>query len=162
MNLAEKTVVITGAAQGLGLAIARAVAEQGAAVALLDHDQPRLAQAVQEVGAQARGFACDIRDLEAVRRTVEQVWQWRPQVDILVNNAGVWTDNDLELADPSRRQLAVDTNLLGHLQLTQEMLPQLRAQGSGHILNVISTSGDALTPSGDNTAWMTYGATSGG
>jgi NAD(P)-dependent dehydrogenase (short-subunit alcohol dehydrogenase family) len=94
-----------------------------------------------------------------VRATVTQLLQWSPQVDVLVNNAGVWTDNDLELTDPARRQLAVDTNLLGHLQVTGELLPVLRQQGSGHILNVISTSGDALTPSGDNTAWLTYGAT---
>lgn len=160
MQLNGKSIVVTGAAQGLGLAIAKAAVNAGATVSLLDIDQTRLAKASVELDASKhRAFICDIRELHAIRATVPQILEWQPRIDVLVNNAGVWTDNEIEVNDPDRRKLAFDTNAIGHIQMTNELLPILKKQQAGHIFNVISTGGDALTPSGDNTAWQTYGAT---
>lgn len=160
MKLDGKSIVVTGGAQGLGLAIAKAVVRAGATVSLLDIDQDRLAKASTELDDnKCRTFVCDIRDLDVIRATVPRILEWQPQIDVLVNNAGVWTDNEIEANDPDRRKLAFDTNAVGHIQMTNELLPILKEQQSGHIFNVISTGGDALTPSGDNRAWQTYGAT---
>lgn len=160
MKLDGTTVVITGGAQGLGLSIAKAVLETGACAALVDIDENALKKAkTQLANVRCEVFLCDIRDLDSVRSTVAQILTWQPKLDVVINNAGIWTDNKIEATDPVRRKIAFDTNALGHIQFTNEVLPALKRQSSGHIFNVISTSGDAMSPHGDNREWQTYGAT---
>jgi 2-dehydro-3-deoxy-L-rhamnonate dehydrogenase (NAD+) len=160
MQLDNTAIVITGGAQGLGLAIAKAVLEAGASVALVDIDEDALNKTkTQLTDADCEVFVCDIRDLEQVRSTVARLSEWQLKLDVLINNAGMWTDNNLEILDPQRRKVAFDTNALGPIQFTNEVLPVLKRQRSGHIFNVISTSGDAMTPSGDSREWQTYSAT---
>jgi NADP-dependent 3-hydroxy acid dehydrogenase YdfG len=102
---------------------------------------------------------CDIRDHTDVQQLARDVTEWMPTIDVLINNAAVWTDNEIEATDPARRKLAFETNVVGNMQVTEAFLPTLRAQHDAHILNVISVSGDILSPAGDNRLWSTYGAT---
>ena len=80
------------------------------------------------------------------------------RVDVLVNCAGIWTDEELEKTDPGRRKKVFEVNTLGTIEFTKALEPAFRAQNKGHVLNVISTSGNYDTSSGDNTLWQTYGA----
>lgn len=160
MKLDGTAVVVTGGAQGLGFEIVKSVLQAGAFVALVDIDENALKKAkTQLADARCEIFVCDIRDLDSVRSTVVQLSAWKPKLNIVVNNAGIWTDNKLEAANPARRKIAFDTNVLGHIQFTNEVLPVLKNQNSGHIFNVISTSGDVMSLMGDSREWQTYGAT---
>jgi len=162
MKLTNKTIIITGASQGLGESIAKKAAAEGA-MALLIARTESLLQSVKKTitsaGGKAEQYVCDIRDGGQVNDTVSQILQQHQTIDILINNAGIWTDNNLETAQPERRKLAFETNVLGHIQFTDALLPAFKKQNTGHIFNVISTSGVGDIQAGDNTLWQTYGAT---
>jgi NADP-dependent 3-hydroxy acid dehydrogenase YdfG len=161
MSLKNKVIVITGASQGLGEALAYKVAELGAIVILVARTQKLLKKVQQHIiknGGQADMFVCDIRDLQAVETTVKKILTKYPNVDILVNNAGVWTDNELEKTRPELRQIALDTNTLGNIQFTKTLLPHFEAKNGGYIFNVISSSGMGGIEAGHNALWQTYGA----
>ena len=130
--------VVTGAAQGIGLAIAEALIAAGAEVVLLDRD-PDVGRAAQGVGA-ARSHVVDVVDEEGVRSVFADVLADGP-VDFLVNNAGVRTIApllDVTLED-WRRTLAV--NLDGPFLCTKAVLPGMLERGGGAIVNVASVAG---------------------
>lgn len=162
MQLTDKVIVITGASQGLGKTLALKVAKEGAQIALVARSKGLLEDVKTQIlneGGKAEYFICDIRNLEAVKKTVNDINTHFNHIDILVNNAGIWTDEELEKDTPERRKEAFDTNALGHIQFTQEVLPLFKEKNAGYIFNVISTSGVADIPAGDNRLWQTYGAT---
>lgn len=155
----EKIVVITGASQGLGKVVATKLTAEGATVALIAHDKDKLDSVVSELGENAHAYLCDISDIEQIKQTTNQILKDFDTIDILINNAGVWTDEEIEKDDPTRRRKAFEINALGTIEFTKAFEPTFRKQNKGHILNVISTSGDSSTSSGNNTLWQTYGAT---
>ena len=157
MNLKDKAVLITGSSQGLGAELARKVAKEGANVILLARREnflKNVKEKIEKSGGKVEYFVCDIRDLKQVKETVGKIKGKFKIVDILVNNAGVWTDDELEKQNPERREDAFRTNVLGHIQVTQEILPILNKKES-IIFNVISTGGLADI---NNIPWKTYGA----
>ena len=126
MLLKDKIIVITGAASGLGATLAEKVVREGAKVALVDIAEEKLQKsthALQSTIGQVSSFVCDIRDLSQVQKTVKDILSHFGKIDILVNNAGIWTDDDLEKEHPERRKEAFDTNALGNIQFTDEVLP---------------------------------------
>jgi ribitol 2-dehydrogenase len=155
----DKTIVITGASAGLGRIVAAKLAAEGAKVVLVAHNQDKLNEVAQAIGENAHAYLCDVSIAEQVRRTTQHILKDFGRVDILINNAGIWTDEELEKDDPDQRRKAFETNTLGTIEFVKAFEPSLRAQNSGHILNVISTSGTNDTSSGDNTRWQSYGAT---
>ena len=162
MKLKEKVVVISGASQGFGKALALKVAAEGAQVVLVARTEKLLKKLQTEIvknGGRAQYFVCDIRDLVSVQKTVSGILAEFQTIDVLVNNAGIWTDNEIEAKDPQRRQVAFDTNALGNIQFTTEVLPHFKAKNAGTIFNVISVSGVSDSPAGSNRDWHTYGAT---
>lgn len=162
MKLQNKNVIITGASSGLGECLAYKVAEEGARVALVARSEEKLSQIQKKIvssGGKAEVFVCDIRNYQEVKKTTSKIFSKLNTIDILVNNAGVWTDNELEKEKPEMRKIAFDTNALGNIQFTNAILPYFQEKNIGYIFNVISTSGVADIPAGDNTFWMTYGAT---
>lgn len=156
-----KTIVITGASHGLGKTLAQKVAELGATVVLVARDEQKLFDiktSIEKSGGQAFVYVCDLRKPENVRATTTKLIQ-EHSVDILINDAGIWTEDELEKKRPELRQIALETNVLGHIELTEALLPYFKSKNAGHIFNVISSSGVSDSPSGDNTLWKTYGAT---
>lgn len=161
MRLKNKVVIITGSSQGLGECLAYKLAKEGAVIGLLARTESLLKKVRQKIlkgSGRAEYSVCDIRDLSQIKQAVKEIKKKFGKVDILVNNAGIWTDENLEKDRPELRQNALNTNALGHINFTYEMLPVLKKQKKAHIFNVISTAGVLGIPSGDNTLWKTYGA----
>ena len=155
----DKIIVITGASEGLGKIVATKLAASDAKVVLIAHNQDKLNEVTQTIGENARAYLCDVSVAAQVRQTVQQILKDVGRVDILINCAGIWTDEELEKDDPDLRRKAFEVNALGTIEFVKAFEPSLRAQNSGHILNVISTAGTDVTSAGDNTRWQSYGAT---
>lgn len=135
--------MVTGAASGIGQAIAEAFAAAGAAVAVVDLNEPAAAAQARRLGEDsgARAFACDVTDPMAVRDTVAAVATAYGRIDILVNSAGLTRlgpAEDLAIAD---WDLTVGTNLRGTFLVCQEVGRRMLAAGSGRIVNVASQAG---------------------
>ncbi len=153
----DKTVVVTGASSGLGRSVAIRLSEMGAKLVLISDNKDRLTQVQQRIGDSSKQYVCDISIPEQVRTTVAEIIQSN-NVDVLINCAGIWTDEELEASDPDRRKKVLEVNTLGTIEMTKALEPHFRERDAGHVLNVISTSGNFDTSSGDNTLWQTYGA----
>lgn len=138
----ENVVLITGASRGFGAAAARECAARGSLVAAAMRDPDRDGGAVRE-GFEDRieTFALDVTDAASIEAAVEAARERFGRIDVLVNNAGYGLYGPLEdlSEDECRRQL--DTNLLGPWRLQQAVLPVMREQGWGKVVNVSSLSG---------------------
>jgi NAD(P)-dependent dehydrogenase (short-subunit alcohol dehydrogenase family) len=148
-RLFGKRIFITGAAQGIGLAIARAFVREGAGVFLIDRDGALLAGVLEELkagGAVVGGLAADITDAKAIAMAVAQAGAVIGQVNALVNNAGVNVFAEpLELSDEEWNR-CFDINLKGAWNCCKAVLPGLIAGGGGAILNIASTHAFTIIP----------------
>lgn len=161
MKLKNKVVLITGSNQGLGGVLAKKVAREASRVILLARRENLLKKVKKEIvddGGVAEYFVCDIRDRQQVKNTVKRIIKQFKKVDVLVNNAGVWTDDDLEKKRPELRKNAIDTNVFGQIQFTEEIKTFLNKK-EAIIFNVISGAGDVTRAGTNNLNWKTYGAT---
>lgn len=147
--LAGKTVLITGAASGLGASLARVLGEAGATVVGVDIQAGRLADgmaALRERGFDARGFAADLADPHEAARAVDAALDGNGRLDILVNNAG--TDITLplhELSDGDWLRV-IGTNLNAPFVLARQAAAAMRRQGGGAIVNIASTAAKRAWP----------------
>ncbi|RJL03294.1 SDR family oxidoreductase [Paracoccus aestuarii] len=134
--------VITGAAskRGLGLATARLFAKHGATIAILDLDQDAAKAAAAELGKNHIGMACNVIDHDGVRQMMDALIQKWGRVDILVNNAGI--TQPLKIMDISAKNYedVLDVNLRGTLYCSQAVIPTMRENKSGSIVNMSSVS----------------------
>ncbi|OGK16330.1 hypothetical protein A2774_05300 [Candidatus Roizmanbacteria bacterium RIFCSPHIGHO2_01_FULL_39_12c] len=160
-NLQDKVVLITGAGSGLGRSVAIKLAALGAKIILIARTERELNE-VKEIITKKNGkaeyYICDIRNREEIKNTVKNIFNKFKRVDILVNNAGIWTDEHLEENDSSLRKNVLETNSLGHINFTYELLPYFKKRNEGFIFNVISTSGVGDVPAGNNALWKSHGA----
>ncbi len=158
--LNDQVAIITGAGQGLGAAIAREFAAEGAAVALLELNA-ETAEAVQreiaEAGGEARAYPLDITDYEAYARVVEDVQGWKNRIDVLVNNAAIALYGTIltDTLENWRRTIAV--NLEAVYMGSKLVAPHMVARNYGRIISIASIQGFAS--SGDVGA---YNAAKGG
>lgn len=141
-DLRGRKAVVTGGAQGLGFAIAQALSSSGCAVALVDMNEKRLAEAVKALGAGSRSYVCDVTSGTSVTETAERIAKEMGSLDILVNNAGiVSTDDILDVAHESWRKI-IDVNLTGSFYFTQAAAKIMVRQGrGGRIVNIASVAG---------------------
>jgi len=140
-------VLVTGAASGIGLGIARHLAERGHAVWLSDRDTDAVGQAaaaLREQGWSATGLALDVTDAEAIDSAVAALGS--QGVDLLVNNAGLQHVAPLEEFPPERWALLVAVMLTGAAMLTRALLPGMRQRGFGRIVNVGSIHSLVASP----------------
>jgi 3-oxoacyl-[acyl-carrier protein] reductase len=143
-RLAGKVSLITGAAQGIGLATALKFAREGATVIVCDVKQAAVDDAVkqcQAIGTQAVGFVVDVTQREMVDATVKAVLEQFGRVDVLVNNAGITQDARLQKMTLEQFDRVIDVNLRGVFHCTQAVADAMVAQGSGVILNASSVVG---------------------
>ena len=139
--LAGRRVLVTGASSGIGEATAYAAASRGATVLLVarrDAELARVRRTIEERGGSASAYVCDLTDLESVDALVKQVLADHGGVDYLVNNAGRSIRRSLALSydrfHDFERTMAI--NYFGPLRLTMGLLPAMRAQGFGHVVNI--------------------------
>lgn len=143
-RLAGKVSLITGAAQGIGLATAIKFAQEGAIVIVCDVKQIGVDEAVKEcqtLGAQAHGFVVDVTQRDMVDATVKAVLEKFGRIDVLVNNAGITQDARLQKMTLEQFDRVIDVNLRGVFHCAQAVTDGMVAQGSGVILNASSVVG---------------------
>jgi NAD(P)-dependent dehydrogenase (short-subunit alcohol dehydrogenase family) len=133
-----KTIVITGAGDGLGRALARRFAADGETVILLGRTLSKIEAVAEEVGAPHFAVACDVGNPDSVREAFATVAQRHPKIDVLINNAAVYEPFTLAEVRDDQIMTQLHTNLAGPIFCSREALPLLR--GSGHIINVTSES----------------------
>ncbi len=144
MRLNAKVSIITGAANGIGLATARKFAREGAIVIVCDLRADQVDAAVQELlalGAQARGFVVDVTRREDVDAMVAKVKEAYGRIDVLINNAGITQDARLVKMTEAQFDKVVAVNLKGTFNCTQAVADQMIEQGSGAIVNASSVVG---------------------
>ena len=154
----NKTIIVTGASQGLGKELSIKLAGLGAKVALVSRNEQLLTDVKNEInnkGGEAEVFACDITVLDQVKNTVSKVLEKFGGIDILVNDAGIWTTDEFEETRPELIERAFKVNTIGHIYFTKSVLPVMKKVNKGHIFNVISRAGLDLE---ENKDWATYAA----
>jgi NAD(P)-dependent dehydrogenase (short-subunit alcohol dehydrogenase family) len=144
-DLSGRVAVVTGGATGLGLQMAAALAELGAAVALAARDGERCEAVAGDLaaahGVEAAGFACDVRDPDAVAGLAAAVNERLGRVDVLVNNAGTAWGAPPESTPLHGWQKVVDVNLTGMFLCTQAFGRGMIEAGGGAIVNIASVTG---------------------
>jgi NAD(P)-dependent dehydrogenase (short-subunit alcohol dehydrogenase family) len=140
-QLAGRVAVVTGSAQGIGQAIAVALAEAGSAVVGVDlSDQEETASRVAATGAAWSAHRVDITDEQAASRLAREVVDAHGRLDILVNNAGIDDAIGFDDLDLERWRQVIRVNLEGPFLLTKALLPLMRENGYGRIINIASGS----------------------
>jgi len=145
MGLRDKTAIVTGSSAGIGLAIARALAAEGANVVLSARGRERLEEARRSIAADAAGgveaIAADLATADGCTQVVEAAAARFGPVDILVNNTGgaPGPAGFMNLAD-EHWQRAYDLNLMSAVRCSRAVIPQLRRRGGGRIVMIASTS----------------------
>lgn len=137
-----KFAIITGAAspRGLGKATAKLFAEHGATIAILDLDAGQAQAAAADLGAGHVGLACNVTDKAACAAAARALVEQWGRIDILVNNAGITQPLKLMDIEPQNYDAVMDVNLRGTLFMSQAVIPTMRAQKSGSIVNLSSVS----------------------
>ena len=147
--LAGRTAIVTGGSRGIGLAIARALAEDGASVVVSGRDAARLDAAVKEIeslSGSALGVAADQSKREDCDRLMDAAKERFGRVDVVVNNAGITRDQLLVRMKDDDWDQVMDTNLRGVFLMTRAAAKSMMRQRSGRIINITSTAGAMGNP----------------
>src|SRR5215469_2050304 len=135
MEIRDSVVIITGASRGLGEATARLFASQGARVALVARSLDKLNRLASELPG-SLALPVDLRDPTSIARMVAGVHTHYGHIDLLINNAGQGMHGFLEHTEVAQYRLLMDLNVYGPLLTMQAVIPSMRKQGGGMILNV--------------------------
>lgn len=149
LPLADKTALITGAGRGLGAALCQALAAAGARLVVADLDESRAesqAQRLRDQGFKARPAAFDVGNALQTVACVEQTVESDGGLDILINNAGVDYTLPLDELEIEQWDQVIATNLRGPFLLCRQAALHMKAQGSGHIVNIASTAAKRAWP----------------
>jgi NAD(P)-dependent dehydrogenase (short-subunit alcohol dehydrogenase family) len=138
--------VVTGAARGLGLEIAKVLAARGLTVHLTDIDGDAASAAAAALGGAAFASVLDVRDFEACRATVQATVERAGSLAVWVNNAGVLFAGPVWEQDEARRRMTIEVNALGTMNGTLAALEPMRISGTGHIINIVSLAGIVAAP----------------
>ena len=147
--LAGRVAIVTGASAGIGEATARALAAAGMRVAVCARRRERLdllAARILSAGGEVAVYGLDVTDAAAVRAMVDDVASRGGRIDVLVNNAGRGLSATVEDTKPGEFRALLELNVMAAFTATQAVLPWMRRQGRGHIVNVSSIVGRRGVP----------------
>lgn len=150
MDLAGKTVIVTGGTKGIGRAIAESLVRGGANVSISARHQDEVTSAVEELntagGGRAIGFVCDVRDHAQVKSCFANTVELLGGVDILINNAGIGLFAPVESMSADEFRAVIETNLCGVFYCCHEAIPLMKQRGGGYIINISSLAGANAHP----------------
>jgi 3-oxoacyl-[acyl-carrier protein] reductase len=161
MRFKDQVAIVTGAARGIGRAIALAFVGEGAKVALADIDGEHLERLREEIvhqGGEALSVPCDISKSSDVKEMVNQVLNTFGRIDVLVNNAGIIRRGTIETMTEEDWDRVIAINLKGTFNCCKTVVEPMKRQGGGKIVNVSSISGKM----GDITSAPGYGPSKAG
>lgn len=139
-DFAGSSVIVTGAARGIGFEVARSFADWGATTYVVDFDGEALAEAAQAAPG-IRTIQADVSDTDQVNAAVERVVEETGRIDVVVNNAGILRDRMLWKLDDDDWDAVLATHAGGTFRFVRASVPHMRSQGGGRIINVTSYSG---------------------
>lgn len=145
MEINGKVVIITGASGGIGAATARELARHGAIVVLAARradELERLKTELESSGARALAVPADVSRREEIDRLVRTTLESFGRIDVLVNNAGLSPGKPIDAIEDERMSQVIAVNLLGPMRLANAVVPQMRRQGGGVIINIGSVAGE--------------------
>lgn len=141
MEIKDKIAIVTGASSGIGEATARLLAKNGAKVALVARSKDKLEKLSKELPGSSI-FVVDMSRVQDVRETVREVFKHFGRIDVLINNAGQGYDAAVEEINIETFHKIFDLDVVGPVVAMQEVIPIMRKQGGGSIINI--SSGTAL------------------
>jgi short-subunit dehydrogenase len=148
-TVAGKLIMVTGAAQGLGAAICRKLANEGAAVIATDRNKEKLfslVESIREDEGIIEGYLMDVSDPISVSNTVEQVLNNQGSIYGVINNAGIDFTKSIEELEFEEWNNVIAVNLTGPFIVSKIVYPHLKANGKGHIINIASTASKRAWP----------------
>ncbi|MBX9457604.1 MAG: SDR family oxidoreductase [Rhizobium sp.] len=146
-QLKDQVAVVTGGAQGIGLAIATRLVASGAHVSLWDVDATVLTAAGAKLGTAASTIQVDVTDCEAVAAAASQTAEAHGRIDILVHSAGIAGKNaPLDEYDPAEWRRVIDIDLNGAFYVNRAVVPHMKARNYGRIVNIASIAGKEGNP----------------
>ncbi len=145
----DRSVVVTGGSRGLGLEIARLLAEEGASLTLISRDEDELGRAraaLQDTGAQVLTVRCDVTEFSDVESALRQVVDHHGRLDVLVNCAGIIQVGPMAHMSLDDYEAAMNVHFRGPLHTMLAALPYMRRQHGGRIVNIASIGGKVPVP----------------
>lgn len=150
MRVAGKVAIVTGGSQGIGEAVAKGLAAEGATVAIVNRRHADRADAVVKAitsaGGKASAFPADCTVVAQIEAVVDRIARQFGAIDILVNNAGIFQPLPLEQTTEEMWDRHLDLNLKGAFFFARAVVPHMRERGGGKIINVSSVAGEAGFP----------------
>ncbi len=141
MEIAGRSVLVTGASSGIGAALAPLLAERGARVGIVARRKDRLAEVLERCGPDARMWVADLGDLDGAMRVVRESDEHFGGLDVLVNNAGIPKRRHVTTLTPEEVAETMRVNYLSPVRMTLALLPGMLERGRGCVVNVTSFGG---------------------
>jgi len=148
-HVTDKVILVTGGGQGLGAAICKTLAEDGAIVIPVDVKADKLEKIVDDIteeGGKAEGFIMNVADEKNVQEVIRQVIDKHGKIDAVINNAGVDYTKSVEEFQYEEWKRVSDINLCGPFNVSKAVYTHMRENGSGHIVNIASTASKRAWP----------------
>ena len=158
LDFAGRSAIVTGGAQGIGLAIVERLVASGARVRIWDRDEKLLAKTVAKLGSSASGDAIDVTDPQAIARGTKGALEAFGKIDVLINNAGIAGPSMPVVDYPVEEwKRVIDIDLTGPFLCCRAVVPHMTQAGYGRIVNIASVAGKEGNPNA-----AAYGAAKGG
>lgn len=144
-----KIILVTGGGQGLGAAICRTLAADGATVIPVDVQQGNLTKITEEIkgtGGKIEGFQMDVADVNNVEQVINQVIEKYGKIDAVINNAGIDYTMAIDEISNNQFQQVINVNLVGPFNVSKAIFAHFKANGAGHIVNIASTASKRAWP----------------
>src|SRR4051794_41108187 len=145
----DKVVIVTGGGQGLGAAICRTLAEDGATVIPVDIQKNKLENIVQEIkgsNGKIESFEMNVADPSSVQSVIQQIIDKYKKIDVVINNAGIDFTLSVEEMGYDQFRQVIEVNLCGPFNVSKAVYPHMKQSGDGHIVNIASTAAKRAWP----------------
>jgi 3-oxoacyl-[acyl-carrier protein] reductase len=147
MELRNKVALIAGGSSGIGAAIARKFASEGATCAIVASSNVQKANKIaREIKRKSKGYVCDVTKPAEVAKLVEKVLKDHKKIDILVNSAGIFVPTPAGATKTSDLDKMIDVNLKGTLHMINAVVPHMKARKQGNIINLASAASMRAVP----------------